>query len=243
MWFLSASCPASTRRLRVVNATQGRAAAEGRASRVALGGGRAAVSQQRRLISGCMCGILTPDNEACRIENPTGQVASVKRTKLYLETSVFGFHFDESEVNRSKRDATRLLFGQTRKGLFNGFTGAATVLELERTSDERLRRLMFELLHDCGIEVLRLDNDIQRDVALLAEEFLAKGAVPRTKVDDAIHLATMVLRPDLDVLVTWNCRHIANLSVERKVRALALGCGYEFSFRIMTPEEVVVYET
>ncbi|MCX6843658.1 MAG: hypothetical protein NTX53_15425, partial [candidate division WOR-3 bacterium] len=52
----------------------------------------------------------------------------------------------------------------------------------------------------------------------------------------------MVVRPELDILVTWNFRHIANLSVERQVRAITLGSGYEFNFRIMTPEEVVVYE-
>jgi hypothetical protein len=37
-------------------------------------------------------------------------------------------------------------------------------------------------------------------------------------------------------------RHIANLGVERQVKAITLGSGYEFNFRIMTPEEVVVYE-
>lgn len=57
-----------------------------------------------------------------------------------------------------------------------------------------------------------------------------------------IHRTVAQGRPELDILVTWNCRHIANLSVERKVKAITLGNGYEFNFRIMTPEEVVVYE-
>lgn len=166
----------------------------------------------------------------------------MKRTRLYLETSVFGFYFDQREVNRSKRDITQRLFAQIREGIFDGYSGAATVLELERTEDEQLRSDMFDLLSDFGIQVLKLDSDLQRDVALLAEEYVSKGAIPATKIDDAVHIATMVVRPELDILVTWNCRHIANLTVERKVKALTLGSGYEFNFRIRTPEEVIVYE-
>ena len=61
------------------------------------------------------------------------------RSSLYVETSVFGFHFDRRETNRSKREATQQLFAQIRNRIFEGFTGAATVLELERTEDEQLR--------------------------------------------------------------------------------------------------------
>jgi hypothetical protein len=166
----------------------------------------------------------------------------MKRTRLYLETSVFGFYFDRREVNRSKRDATQRLFAQIRDGIFEGYTGAATVLELERTEDGQLRDAMFDLLNDSGVQMLKLGADLQRDVAVLVEEYINKGAIPATKVDDAVHIATMVVRPELDILVTWNFRHIANLSVERQVKAITLGSGYEFNFRIMTPEEVVVYE-
>ena len=164
------------------------------------------------------------------------------RPLLYMETSVFGFCFDRHVENRSKRDATQRLFAQIRDGIFEGYTGAATILELERTKDEQLREAMLELLTNSGIQFLKMDANLQNDVALLADEYVSKGAIPATKVDDAIHIATMVVRPELDVLVTWNCRHIANLSVERKVKAITLGNGYEFNFRIMTPEEVVVYE-
>jgi predicted nucleic acid-binding protein len=164
------------------------------------------------------------------------------RPLLYIETSVFGFYYDEREVNRSKRDATRRLFDQIRAGLFSGYTGAATVLELERTRDRQLRAAVLDPMNDSGVQLLRLDTDAQRDVALLAEEYVSKGAIPPAKVDDAIHIATMVVRPELDILVTWNCRHIANLSVERKVKALTLNVGYGFNFQTMTPEEVVVYE-
>jgi hypothetical protein len=166
----------------------------------------------------------------------------MKRTRLYLETSVFGFHFDRREANRSRRDATQRLFAQVRDGIFEGYTGAATILELERTEDTQLRDAMFDLLNDSGIQVLKLDADLQGDVAMLAEEYVSKGAIPVTKIDDAVHIATMVVRPELDILVTWNFRHIANLNTERQVRAITLGSGYEFNFRIMTPEEVVVYE-
>jgi len=162
--------------------------------------------------------------------------------RLYLETSVFGFHFDERAVNLEKRDATRLLFSQVRLGIHRGYTSAAALLEIERTSDRGLRDAIYRLIRDSHIELLELPPDDQKQVSQLADAYVDAGAIPAAKLDDAIHIATMVVRPELEVLVTWNCRHIANINVERRVRSITLAQGYEFNFRILTPEQVVVYE-
>ncbi len=166
----------------------------------------------------------------------------VIKSTLYLETSIFGFYFDEREINRYKRDATRKLFEQIKSGFFQGYTGAVTILELEKTKDQSLKNAIFDLLKDFSIEILRLDERERNAIIMLAEKYVSRNAIPKDKIDDAIHIATLVIRPELQILVTWNCQHIANITVERKVKSITLDMGYEFNFRILTPEEVIIYE-
>lgn len=164
------------------------------------------------------------------------------KIRLYIETSVFGFYFDENEVNRYKRDITRKLFEQIKSGFFEGCTGAITVLELERINNPSLKESIFRLLRTFSIEILKLDGDDTNAIGALAEEYVSRGAIPRDKIDDALHIATLVVKPEIQMLVTWNCQHIANINVERKVKSITLDNGYEFNCRILTPEEVIVYE-
>lgn len=44
----------------------------------------------------------------------------MKKLKLYLETSVFGFYFDTAVPNQQKRIAVRKRLRQIKKGVFEG---------------------------------------------------------------------------------------------------------------------------
>jgi len=45
----------------------------------------------------------------------------MKKLSLYLETSIFGFYFEQQECNRLKREATRKLFSQIMEKELNGY--------------------------------------------------------------------------------------------------------------------------
>lgn len=164
------------------------------------------------------------------------------RPKLYIETSVFGFYYDERKANQSKREATRTLFEQIKIGLFEAYVSATTVSEINRVEDTQRRSRLLDLPEEFSIDRLTLNREEIEKIEFLARAYVEGGAVPSEKVDDAIHIATMVVRPDLSILVTWNHKHIANINVERKAKAITLQNEYEFNFRIATPEEVIVYE-
>ena len=51
--------------------------------------------------------------------------------------------------------------------------------------------------------------DITEDSASLAEAILELGALPTRAADDALHVAVASVH-DVDYLLTWNCRHLAN---------------------------------
>ncbi len=77
---------------------------------------------------------------------------------------------------------------------------------------------------------------VDEKCVVLAEKLLAAAAVPRTSLDDAVHIATAAIR-GMDYLVTWNCSHIANAETRpliRKVLTEEIGCAIE----ICTPLEL-----
>ena len=49
----------------------------------------------------------------------------------------------------------------------------------------------------------------------LASEFMAKTNLPPKAADDAIHIAVATVN-NLDYLLTWNCKHIANAQIQKK---------------------------
>ena len=55
----------------------------------------------------------------------------MKKLKLYLETSVFGFYFDTSAPNRQNRITVRKLLQQIRNGVFEGCVSGLVRAELE----------------------------------------------------------------------------------------------------------------
>ena len=79
-----------------------------------------------------------------------------------------------------------------------------------------------------------LDGSI-REVSLLAERLLNTHAVPKTESTDASHIATASVY-GMDVLLTWNCRHMANPVTLPKTATVIRDAGYQCPI-IITPEE------
>ena len=157
---------------------------------------------------------------------------------VYVETSVFGFVLDESEFNRAKREATDRLFEQIEDGRLAGHVSALVLGELLQTPHAPAREAFLEIAR----RLVLLPEPDERELDFLAGLYMHRRAFPPEKRDDAMHVAFIVLTPGLDAMVTWNCRHLANESNRRYLRALTLAEGYPFNFDIITPEEALVYE-
>lgn len=52
------------------------------------------------------------------------------RPLLYLETSIFGFYFDDEPRNATRREAVRTLFDQIDLGILGAVTSPVTADEL-----------------------------------------------------------------------------------------------------------------
>lgn len=73
------------------------------------------------------------------------------------------------------------------------------------------------------------------DTINLAEALIVGHAVPENESTDAFHIATAAVK-GMDVLLTWNCKHMANPVTLPKTAAIITKTGYVCPV-IITPAE------
>ena len=68
----------------------------------------------------------------------------------------------------------------------------------------------------------------------LARYFILKSIIPRKAAEDALHIALATIH-GMDYLLTWNCRHIANMEIQRNIAHHLEAIGLLMSI-MCTPE-------
>jgi predicted nucleic acid-binding protein len=105
------------------------------------------------------------------------------------------------------------------------------VLDEVMRGDEEMAMRRLEILQ--GFPLLAVNEAVQS----LASQFLSKSNLPPKASDDALHIALATVY-GLDYLLTWNCKHIANAQIQKKLAQISLGEGYELP-TICTPYELI----
>ncbi|MEW5945269.1 MAG: hypothetical protein AB1742_03635 [bacterium] len=109
----------------------------------------------------------------------------MKKLRLYLETSLFGFYFDDDAVNAEKRKAVRTLFEQIKQGMMEGFVSGLVIGEPGKSPPAMLENFM-GIIKDSGIREYESDED---EAEALAEKYLSEEVVPASVGNDAVHVA------------------------------------------------------
>jgi hypothetical protein len=78
---------------------------------------------------------------------------------------------------------------------------------------------------------------LEPSVGNLADAYLSHRALPPKALVDAQHVAVATVN-ELDYIVSWNLRHIANVHRQIKVNAINLLNGYTKLLQMITPMEV-----
>ena len=84
-----------------------------------------------------------------------------------------------------------------------------------------------------GLAVL----DLTPGAESLTQAILASGALPPSAGRDAAHVAVAAFHA-VDYLLTWNCKHLANAQIMRKIESVCQALGYRMPI-ICTPEELM----
>ena len=140
------------------------------------------------------------------------------RTRVYLETTIPSFYFtlrtDPESVARMSW--TRRWWAECSR-TFKLVTSPAVIGELRRGTHPAVRHRI-ELLK--GVELL----DVTEEVEEIAQIYIARLVMPKDPAGDALHLAITSFHR-VDVLLTWNCRHLANPNKMEHIRSINYELG------------------
>ena len=123
---------------------------------------------------------------------------------VYIETTIPSFFHTARTDTRSlaRQRWTREWWAEIAPS-FELYSSDAVIAELQRGTLENLKTQRIELISD-----LRL-LEVSDEVMDLATIYVDRLVMPRDGAGDALHLALASFY-SLDVLLTWNCKHLAN---------------------------------
>jgi len=156
------------------------------------------------------------------------------KSKIYLDTSVLGAIYDTEYPHRVETTRHLLdILGSSTK--YCAYISNIVIEEIEKAPSEismGLKRVIEEMKPEVIYE--------KEECIELVNEYLRKKVIPKGYRDDARHIAVAVVH-NMDVIVSWNCRHMANIEKKRMINAVNLMSGHR-QIDIVTPLEVIGHE-
>lgn len=147
------------------------------------------------------------------------------KPRIYTDTSVLGGCEDEVF-----REPSRRLLAAFERGELMLVLSELTVRELE-TAPEPVRMVLGRV-PAAHMEILALSREAED----LAAAYIKEGALSLRMRADALHIAVATVGR-VDVLVSWNFKHIVNLKRIHAFNAVNLKSGYPM-LEIRSPREV-----
>lgn len=151
---------------------------------------------------------------------------------VYIETSILGYLTARSTRNlilAANIEVTKEWWESSRSA-FTLYVSQVVLDEVAQGDAEiALKRL--EILN--GVPIVELNQSVRN----LSAQFLSRSNLPPKASDDAVHIAAATVH-GLDYLLTWNCKHIANAQIQRKLAEISLDFGYQLAI-ICTPYELL----
>ena len=126
------------------------------------------------------------------------------KSSIYIETSIPNFYYEgRSEPNRVARREWTREWWDTFATSFVLHSSDAVIVELDRGMLEELKTQRIKLIS--GLPLLEITDDVLEVGRIYVERLV----MPRDGAGDALHLALASFY-EMDVLLTWNCKHLAN---------------------------------
>ena len=151
------------------------------------------------------------------------------KQRIYIDTSIIGGFFD---VEFSLE--TQALFERLQRKEFI-FVISDLLLQELQNAPQKVRDLLNNYDTDC-FEPIMLTEEAKE----LADKYIAENVVGKTSLDDCRHIAMATIHK-VDVLVSWNFKHIVNLARIRGYNAVNLKNGY-ITIEIRNPKDLMIYE-
>lgn len=153
----------------------------------------------------------------------------MKTLRIYLDTSVIGGCFDPEFQEWSEA-----LMDDFRRGRYIPVISDVTAKEIEPAPDF-VRELYNELL-TFSVEVI----NVEENTLSLVQHYRDRSVLNQRFMNDMLHIALATIA-EVDVLVSWNFKHIVRLDKIRLFNSVNLQQGYKL-LNIYSPREVISYD-
>ena len=150
------------------------------------------------------------------------------KQRIYIDTSVVGGFFDEEFKND-----TVPLFERLEKGEI--IFVVSDLLDLELINAPQKVR---DLLHNFSTDKFNR-IELTEEAIKLADTCIAEKVVGKTSLEDCRHIA-MATIDKVDVLASWNFKHIVNFDKIKGYNSVNLKLGYQM-IEIRSPKDLINY--
>lgn len=151
---------------------------------------------------------------------------------VYLETTFISYL-----VARPSRDLLIAGYQQVtrdwwadRRTVFECYV-SQVVIDEAAVGDATEVRKRLEIISELSV------LDVTEDAESLTQTILSSGVIPSRAVRDAAHIAVATIH-EIDYLLTWNCKHLANAQIMRKIAQVCERLGQRMPI-ICTPAELM----
>ncbi|MCF2145076.1 type II toxin-antitoxin system VapC family toxin [Desmonostoc muscorum LEGE 12446] len=149
---------------------------------------------------------------------------------VYIETSILEYLTARSTKNlilAGNIEVTRDWW-ELRRSAFTLYISQVVLSEAAQ-GDAEIAAVRLRAVH--GLPLLEVTEAVED----LAAQFMMRSNLPPKASDDAVHIALATVN-GLNYLPTWNCKHIANAQIQRKLLEICSDFGYTLPI-ICTPYE------
>ena len=151
------------------------------------------------------------------------------KQRIYIDTSVVGGYFDEKF-----KEPTLKLFERLEKN--EVIFVISDLLDLELISaPQKVREHLLKYSSDKFERV-----ELTKEAVVLADSYIREKVVGKTSLEDCRHIALATIHK-VDVLASWNFKHIVNLDRIKGYNSVNLRSGYAM-IEIRSPKDLVNYE-
>ena len=157
------------------------------------------------------------------------------KTQIYLDTSVINFLF--ADDSPEKKEITEDFFQNTvRAKVYDTFISGFVLTEIQLTKDSGKKSKLLNVLNDYPISVLTISDE--KEIRNLAQAYIDNSVIPEKKLFDALHIAVCTAY-QVNFLVSWNFKHLANIRKEQQVRVVNIANNYFHDLRIISPTQLM----
>ena len=157
------------------------------------------------------------------------------KPSVYIETTIPSLltAWPNRDVQILAQQVSTQEWWEKRRGSFDLYVSREVLKEAGRGDAEAARQRLAALA-EC--KILAATDTAEA----LAARILSIGLIPARAASDAVHIAYAAAH-GMDFLLTWNCRHILNAFIERRLGGVCSAMGLSLPVLCTPPELMADY--